>query len=311
MRKLILAPLLSSASLASAAVIGIEFNFTPFVGNPAKADHVQTVPGIATVFINNVPVASQDVGQQDVPVLFENKEIGPAVWVPASSMGQSLRKGKNKFRIEFNPSNAKSSYDAQLRWAAVTDQETHTEKAGGASATNQSNEGADNRKAVVGKLVAEREFAADFAADLPWHHFPAVTALADTDKQALTALVAQRADLFKPDFSSAYQFLKTASTPGMQLDVAGIKKAKILDKAYSAGLRMAAPAAGTLDFVLTGNPEVVVRSTTGNLFPLDPEALSKIKGDELQLGLSMVLPALFPPQVVAVRDASGKWSIVY
>lgn len=311
MRKLVAASLLSCASLASAAVVGFEFNFTPYVGNPAKADHVQTVPGIAAVFVNNVPIANQDVGQQDVPVLFENKEISPAVWVPASSMGPSLRKGKNKIRIEFAPSNAKTPYDAQLRWAAVSDQETSTAKGGAVTSTNQSNEGADTRKAVVGKLVLEREFTADFATDAPWHHLPAVTSLGDADKQALAALIGQRAELFKPDFSAAYQFLKTANTPGMQLDLAGIKKAKILDKAYAAGLRMAAPAAASLDYVLTGNPEVVVRSTTGNLFPLDPKALAKIKGDELQMGLSMVLPVLFPAQITAVRDGAGKWSVAY
>lgn len=311
MRKLLAVVLLSWASLASAAVISLEFNFTPFVGNPAKADHVQTVPGKASLFINNVPIGNQDIDKQDTPVLFENKEIGAAVWLPSSSMGQALRKGKNKLRIEFVPADAKTPYDMQLRWASVTDQEKRTEKAGAVTATNQSDEGADYRKAVVGKLVVEREFSADFAADLPWHHYAAVNALTDADKQALAALVAQRAELFKPDFAAAYQFLKTASTPGMQLDLAGIKKAKILDKAYAAGLRMASPPADKLDFALTGNPEVIVRSATGNLFPLDPKALGRIKGDELQMGLSMVLPVLFPPQLAAVRDSAGKWLVVY
>ena len=45
MRKLFVALLLSYSSLALAAVLNIEFNFTPFVGEPAKADHVETIPG--------------------------------------------------------------------------------------------------------------------------------------------------------------------------------------------------------------------------------------------------------------------------
>jgi hypothetical protein len=163
-------------------------------------------------------------------------------------MGPALRRGRNKIRIEFVPANAKAAYDAQLRWASVTDQVTRTENGPGrVSATNQSNEGADNRKAV-GKVVLEREFAADFAADLPWHHYPPVTALTDADK---------------------------------------------------------------LDFVVTGNPEVVVRGKTGNLYPIDPKAIGRIKGEELQMGLAIVLGVLYPPQLVAVRDAAGKWAVVY
>ena len=312
MNKLLFALLLSCSTLASAKVINIEFNFSPYVGNPAKADHVEIVPGKASVFINNVPVANQEIDKQEVPVLFDNREIGTAVWVPSSSMGQSLRKGKNKIRIEFVPANAKASYDAQLRWAAVNDQETRTEKGPGQlSSTNQSDEGADNRKKIVGKAVFEREFNADFATDLPWHHFPAVTALTDADKQELVALVAARAAVFKPDFSAAYALLKSASTPGMQLDLAGIKKSKILDKGYAAGIRMVAPAAGTLDFVITGNPEVVVRAKTGDLYPIDPKAIGRLKGDELQMGMAMILSVLCPPQMVFVRDTAGKWAVVF
>jgi hypothetical protein len=311
MRKLLVALLLSCSSLALAAVVNIEFNFTPFVGNPAKADHVESVAGKAMVFVNNVPVAEQDVDKRAVPVLFENREIGAAVWVPASSMGPALRRGKNKIRIEFVPANAKAVYDAQLRWASVTDEVTRTEnEPGRVSATNQSNEGADNRKAV-GKVVLEREFAADFAADLPWHHYPPVTALTDADQQALAALVAARAELFKPDFSAAYQLLKGANTPGLQLDLAEIQKSRILHKGYAAGIRIAAPSADKLDFVVTGNPEVVVRGKTGNLYPIDPKAIGRIKGEELQMGLAIVLGVLYPPQLVAVRDAAGKWAVVY
>jgi hypothetical protein len=311
MRKLFALLLLAAALPARAAVLNVEFNFTPYVGNPAKADHVQTVPGRATVFVNNVPIAEQEVDKGNAPVLFEQREIAAAVWVPASSMGPALRKGKNRIRIEFVPADGKLAYEAQLRWASVTDQETRTESGPGrVTSTNQGNEGAETRKGP-GKLVFEREFAADFAADLPWHHYAPVTALADADRQALAALAAARTEMFKPNFAAAYDFLQTANTPGMQLDVAGIRKAKILDKGYAAGLRVAAPAVDKIDFVVTGNPEVIVRGKGGSLFPLDPKALNRIKGGELQMGLAMVLSVLFPPQFAAVRDASGKWTVAY
>ena len=311
MLKLLAALLLICSSLASAKVINVEFNFSPFVGDPLKSDHVEIVAGKAAVFINNVPVAEQEIQKREVPVLFDNREIGSAVWVPASSMAPALRKGKNKIRIEFVPANAKTPYDAQLRWASVTDQVTRTEKGPGQmSATNQSDEGADNRKKNVGKIVFEREFVADFAADLPWHHFPPVTALTDADRQELAALVVARAESFKPDFASAYQMLKGASTPGLQLDLAGIQKSKILNKGYAAGIRVLPVSADKLDFVITGNPEVVVRSKTGNLYTSDPKAFARIKGDEVQMGLAMVLGVLYPPQLVAVRDAAGKWSVL-
>lgn len=310
MRKLLVALLLSYSALASAETLNIEFKFTPFIGEPAKADHVETVPGKASVFINNVPVAEQDVHENTVPVLFDEREIAAAVWVPAASMGPALRRGKNTIRIEFVPTNTKASYDAQLRWATVTDQVTRTAKGPGqVTATNQSDEGADSKKAT-GKVIFEREFVADFAADLPWHHFPPVTALTDADKQQLAAVVAARAESFKPDFSTVYRLLKEANTPGMQLDVDGIQKAKILDKGYKAGIRVVAPVADKLDFVLTGNPEVLIRSTTGRLFRIDPKAFGRLKGEELQMGLAMVLGVLYPPQLVAVRDAAGKWAAV-
>ena len=56
--------------------------------------------------------------------------------------------------------------------------------------------------------------------------------------------------------------------------------------------------------------EVVVRSKTGNLYTSDPKAFARIKGDEVQMGLAMVLGVLYPPQLVAVRDAAGKWSVL-
>ena len=182
MRKIVFVLLLFWPSLAAAGIINVEFKFAPFVGDPAKAT-VETVPGMASVYINNVPVAQKEVEKENVPVLFEEREIAAPVWVPSSSMGQALRKGKNKIRIEFDPADKKASYRAQLRWASVTDQVTKSENPrGGSTETNQSNEGVDDRK-VTGSVVFEREFTADFAADLPWHHYPPVTALSEEDEE--------------------------------------------------------------------------------------------------------------------------------
>lgn len=313
MRKWLLAWLLSGSSLVWAAVLSVEFNFTPFVGDVAKAKQVVSVPGKAAVFVNGVPVAEQEVDKGEMPVLFDNREVAAAVWITGGSLGPALRKGKNILRIEFTPTDTKAVYGAQLRWASITDQVSRTESgAGRVSTTNQANEGADNRKGLTGKLVMEREFVADFAADQPWHRYPPVTALSDADKQALAALVAERAALFKPDFAAAHQFLKSANTPGVQLDIDGIRKSKVLQKGYDAGLRIVAPPADKLDFVLTGNPEVAVRGKGGApLFPPDLKAIGRIKSAELQMGLGMVMSVLYPPSLVVVRDPAGKWSVAY
>lgn len=308
MRRIAFLVLLLWPSLVTAGIINMEFKFTPFVGDPAKANFVETVPGTASVYINNAPVMEKEVEKEKVPVLFEDLEIAASVWVPASSLGPALRKGKNNIRIEFEPVDKNASYRAQLRWASVTDQVT---KSGNSSAslseTNQSGEGVDDRK-VTGHAVFNREFVADFATDMPWHHYPPVTTLSDEDKKSLTMLVKQREEALKPDFAAAYQIL--GNIPGIPL--AEIKNLKCLDKSYAAGLRMAAGPPDKLDFVITGNPEVVVRDKTGDLFHLvDPEALARITDNDQQECVQAAFVALFPPRLVVVRTPSGKWEVVY
>jgi hypothetical protein len=308
MRKTAFVLLLLWPSLAAAGIVNVEFKFTPFVGDPANTNHVETVPGKSSVYVNNILIAEKDVEKEEVPVLFEEREIAPSVWVPARSLGPALRKGKNMIRIEFDPADSKAPYRAQLRWASVTDQVTTSENAPGRlSETNQSNEGVDDRNAT-GHVVFERDFTADFAADLPWHHYPPVTTLSDEDKKNLAALVKQREEAFKPNFAAAYQLLGKIS----DLSLAEVKKAKCLDKGYAAGVRVSAGTPDQLDFVTTGNPEVVVRGKGGDLFrPVDPKAFSRIKGEELQMCVQVVFATLFPPRLVAVRTPSGKWEVVY
>ena len=76
--------------LARAAVINVEFKFTPFVGDPAKDEKVKAVPGKAAVFINNIPFAEQEVREEEVPVLFEEHEIAPAR-LDSDELGRSGR----------------------------------------------------------------------------------------------------------------------------------------------------------------------------------------------------------------------------
>lgn len=295
------------SSLASANVINVEFKFTPFTGNPAKENQVETVAGRAKVFINNVVMADQEVTKEMVPVLFEEREIAASVWVPIAGIGPRLRKGKNIIRIEFEPNNSKAPYSARLMWASVTDHTTTEGNAGRYKATNQSGEGAET-KAATGKVVFEREFVADFAADLPWHHYPPVTTLSNEDKQLVTTLINERAKAFKPNFEGVYRLLEGKEN----IQLAEIRKAKCLDKAYTVGIRVGTPPPDQLGFVTTGNPEVVVQRRNGDLYNLGGrEQLERLKGDELQMCVGMTLFMAYPPRLAVVRTPSGDWQVVY
>ncbi len=309
MRKLAgpLLVLLLLVPLARAAVINVEFKFTPFVGDPAKDEKVTTVPGKAVVFINNVPFAEQEVRQDELPVLFDEHEVAPSVWVPMSSVGPVLRKGKNAIRIEFTPNDATKTYRAQLRWAFVTDTPREEEEPGSMRSTNQANEGVDDRKAVKGKVVFEREFPADFALDLPWHHYPAVTSLTEEDRQKIAALLKTRAGWFKPDFAALYRALEENES----LKVDDVRKAQCIEAVYKAGVRVTAPQAGELDFVTTNGPEVVVTKKGGPLFGLDEKTFAPIKDEGTQMCAGVALSMIYPGKVMAVRKPDGSWEIVY
>jgi hypothetical protein len=307
MRNLVATFLLLGSPLACADVINVEFKFTPYTGDLTR-DQVETVPGKARVYLNNVLVAEQDVAKQMVPVIFDEREIAPSVWLPIESMGPSVRKGRNMIRIEFQPADPKSPYRGQLTWASVTDQTIEVQHSPGSfSSTNQTGEGKADKQAT-GKLVFEREFTADFAEDLPWHHYAPIKALSDGDKQQLAALVVARTGDFKPDFSNMYSSL--AKMKGVQ--VIEIKKAKCLDAAYSAGVRVKAPTVEQLDFAITGNPEILVQGKAGFLYDVgSPATFEKIKGDDAQMCAAMVLSMLYPPHMAVVRTPAGGWEVVY
>jgi len=305
MRKALLASILLWPCLARGAVVNVEFKFTPFTGDP-KNDHVDTVPGKAEVFLNDVPIATDEVRAGSVPVMFDEREIAASVWVPVESLGSAVRKGKNTFRLEFEPADAKTPYRAQLRWASVTDQTKEEHGSGTYKGTNQAGEGVDD-KTATGKVVFEREFNADFAKDQPWHHYPPVTQLTDDDKQKLGTLVTDRAGWFKPDFAALYQAL--AANP--HIDVAHVRKTKCLDAAYKAGARVKGPGTDQLEFVTTGHPEVVIRRAAGPLFVPDPGHIDTIKSEEIQMCAGTALQLSFPPRLVVVRTPAGAWEAVY
>jgi hypothetical protein len=306
MKRLVCALLILGSSFASAAVINVEFKFTPFIGNPAADKEVTTVPGKAQVFINDVPFAEQDVHEQNLPVLFDEHEVGPAVWVPMSSAGPVVRKGKNKIRIEFRPNDPKKPYRAELRWASVTDQQTEGSGPGTMSATNQANEGVDERKEVKGKVTFEREFTADFALDLPWHHYPAVTALTEEDKQKIAALLKMRAEWFQPNFAALYKAIEDNDS----LKVDDVRKAQCIEAAYKSGARAVAPQAGEMNFTTTGGPEVVVTRTNGTLFGFNENTLAGLKDEQTQMCAGVVLSTVYPGRLGVVREPDGAWQIV-
>ena len=307
MRKIAGTVLLLAVPLTRAAVINIEFKFTPFVGDPAKDQEVMTVPGKAVVLINNVTIAEQEVRAEKSPVLFDEHEVSAAIWVPMSSAGPVVRKGKNKIRVEFTPNDVEKTYRAQLRWAAVTDEATEEVAPGSVKATNQANEGVDDRQTVKGKVVFEREFSADFALDLPWHHYPVVTSLTEEDKQKITLLLKTRAEWFQPDFAALYQAIEENES----LKVDDVRRARCLEAVYKLGVRITAPQAGELEFTTTNGPEVMVTRKNGSLFGLDEKTFAAVKDEETQMCAGMALSVIYPGRLVVVRKPTGGWEIVY
>jgi hypothetical protein len=173
--------------------------------------------------------------------------------------------------------------------------------------TNQANEGVENRQDLKGKVVFEREFEGDFAPDRPWHHYPAVTSLTEADKQAITDLLKQRAEWFKPDFSDFYKAIEANEA----VSLANVRKARCLEAAYKAGVRIAAPKVSELEFTPSGGPEIVVLRKNGMLFPLDEKTLAPIKNENTQMCAGMALSVVYPKQLAAVRTPEGKWEIAY
>lgn len=301
MKRVVLASLALWSQCAMAAVINFEVQFTPFTGDIKKSE-VQTVAGKAFVYLNNVPIAEQDVEQKNVPVLFDNREIAPAVWVPVKSLGGLVRKGKNVVKIEFVPADANASYQSRLQWNEVTD----SVRSGPGTSTNRGGEGMETKQSK-GKGVFEKEFAGDFATELPWHKYPSVVSVSDDDRQKLAALVKERADAFKPNFDAIYKILGTKP----ELQVAEIRKIGCLEKAHAAGVRVPAPAPADLEFSTTGTAAVVIARKGGWLYPFDQKSFAKVKGEQVQMCAGVALSVAYPPRLVVAKTPDGKWEVVF
>jgi hypothetical protein len=304
MKKLALAFSLAFATIAPAAVMNVEFKFTPFSGDPARDKEVTMVPGKAEVFINNVPIAEEELREEKLAITPESHDVGPGVAVPISSAGSVVRKGKNKFRLEFRPNDAAKFYDAQLRWSFLSDQPTHDLGPDGSGSLT--NEGVDDRKSTKGKVVFERDFTAAFALDFPWHHYPAVTSLTEDDKKKIVALLQARVAWFQPNFSALYKAIEDDES----LKADDVRKAQCLEAAYKAGVRVSAPQAGELNFTMTGGPEVMVARENGTLFGLDEKTFAGVQDEETQACASVVLASVYPGRIGAVHKPDGAWEIV-
>lgn len=308
MRQILLMLLLFWSVFVNAKSITTEFSFTPFVGDHLKSPHVEIVPGKVEVFLNNVPIVIDEIKQKTVQVLFDDRQIAAPLWMPMNLMGPSLRRGNNILRIEFEPTNNQLLYSAQLRWATITDTVIEKQSQNSVSATNQTNKESE-LKSTKGRVILERPFEANFAKDRPWHHYLPVKILTVEDKQALTNLVNNRIEVYKPNFGKLYELLNTIEN----FNVAEIQNAKCLDKAYAAGVRVQPPASEQLEFITTGNAEIVIRRQ--GKIPLYnfviPESLKKAKNSDFMWCASMALSQIYPPRLVFVRTPTGVWEAIH
>lgn len=293
----------ASALLFGANVTNVEFHFSPFQGDVAKADRVKIVAGKARVLINGLLIAEREVRASEAPVLFEERQIGGPIWITGQSLGPSLRKQGNLLRIEFEPATAGLAYQTQLRWAFVSDGSTEKVEGNKHTSTNMTGEGKEE-KAAQGKFSVEKAFDADFAPERPWHQYPAVMALSEEDRAALAALVQKRLDAYQPNFAQAYALLQ--SDP--RVDIAEMRELRCVEKAYQAGMRVKGPAAGQLVVTLSGKAEVLLQAKGAPLFqPADPNFFPKVKDQSLMRCMIPVLEVLFPERLLAAKNPNGTW----
>lgn len=294
--RFILALAVTCLPAAAAAVTGVEYKFAPFVGN-LDAGTVRLVPGTVRVFLNKVPIEDAKLSALARQPMFDNREVR-GVWIAFAGNG-SVRKGTNKIRFEFEPADPKAAYQTQLITTVWESDPDHPRAE-------------TEVKPARGKVTYEREFAGDFARDLPWHHYPPTTALSDADKQQIGAMLKARADAFRPDFSAVYKRIKNvstdANTPGIKLNE--VRQFQCFGKAYAAGVRVNAPPPETFEIVVTGSQEVVVRGKGGRrLFfnERDVEAFQRIRDDATQMCAGAALAAAYPSELTIVRTPAGKW----
>ncbi len=148
---------------------------------------------------------------------------------------------------------------------------------------------------------------ADFALDLPWHHYPAVTSLTDEDKQKIAVLLKARAEWFQPDFAKVYKAIEDNES----LKVDDVRRARCLEAVYKLGVRVSAPPAGELEFTTTNGPEVMVTRKSGSLFGLNEKTFAPVKDEEMQMCAGMALSVIYPARLMVVHKPGDVWEIVY
>lgn len=284
---------------ALAGTVGFELSFAPFTGDLA-ADAVAAVPGTVSVWLDGIFVAEQPVAAEELMVLFDAREVSPALWLPTSSHTELLHPGENHYRLVFTPDDPATPYTAQLRWASVSDVTREERRDGALRGTNLATQGLENREAT-GSVTFEGTFLADWATAQPWHAWPAVDTVTPADRTWIAMLLAQRTSWFLPPFEILHGQLKR--TRG--IDAAHIRKARCLEAAWKAGLRITAAPAESLEIETTGTAVVVLR---GEPYRANREVLGDIHDPEKAFCAAVALGAIYAPPVRLVRRADGFWT---
>lgn len=282
----------------------LEFSFTPYRGDPLRQDRLPMVPGRVGVVLNGYPLVDGEITAVDALVLFRERRISPGLVLSTLGMGPLLRRGTNRLTLRFVPTDTGLPYRGRFQWAAITDRITRTLEPEGETL---SNEGATGRQdlAAQGALELSQSFEAPFAPDRPWHHRPPIGGLEAADREALAALVGQRAASFAPPFTTAYGLL---SQPGVANGTA-LRQARCLERGYAAGLRVTPAAPDQLRFHAGSLPAVLVGGARdGPLFRLTfPTSLPETLGEDGAICLSIAVALLFPPHLIGIRDGAGGW----
>ncbi len=207
-----------------------------------------------------------------------------------SRSGPIIRKGKNSIRVEFEATDSTVEFKATLAWMFSNYDQSRVSKT----------EGADT-KAGKGKITITREFTAPFVEDLPWHHYPPVQSLTETDKLSIAALLQTLANAFKPNFARVYARIGP--------EAAEIRSMGCIENAYARGIRMRAASLDQLAFEVAGTPEVAVRGKGVRLFvPNDARFGDKVNND---VCLMTLFDTAFASILHVAKSPTGVWQIVY
>jgi hypothetical protein len=277
-----------AAATGSAEIVNAEFGFDMYTGDRSKQSKLKAVPGRMRVFFNDISFRNQKSFDRELAVMSGNIMSGNGIFV--SRAGPIIRKGKNSIRVEFEATDSNVEYNATLAWTFSNYDQSGVSKTDGT-----------DTKTGKGKITITKEFTAPFAEDLPWHHYPSVQTLTETDKQSIAAVLQTLADAFKPNFAPIYARIGS--------EAAEIRGMGCIENAYAQGVRMRAASLDQLTFDLTGTPEVTVRGKGVRLFvPNDAKFWDKVNND---ICLMTMFDSAFASVLHVVKSPAGVWQIVY